>query len=59
MAAVNCLAYRGSDTVIKPQYAPAPAGADRGTKPHIATEVGQHQMWAAQFYGISTTRTTG
>jgi acetolactate synthase-1/2/3 large subunit len=31
----NCLAYRRTDESIKPQY---------------ATEVGQHQMWAAQFY---------
>lgn len=46
----NCLAYRGSQTTIKPQYAlqrleALTAGRDR----YIATEVGQHQMWAAQY----------
>ncbi|CAH1658100.1 acetolactate synthase/acetohydroxybutanoate synthase, catalytic subunit [Hyphomicrobiales bacterium] len=46
----NCLAYRRSDTVIKPQYALErlqALTADRET--YITTEVGQHQMWAAQF----------
>lgn len=46
----NCLAYKGSDTIIKPQYAlqrlqALTADRDR----YITTEVGQHQMWAAQF----------
>jgi acetolactate synthase-1/2/3 large subunit len=47
----NCLSYRGSKTVIKPQYALQrlyAATKDRDT--YITTEVGQHQMWAAQFY---------
>ncbi|UXU75139.1 MULTISPECIES: acetolactate synthase 3 large subunit [unclassified Paracoccus (in: a-proteobacteria)] len=46
----KCLAYRNSDQVIKPQYALErlqALTADRN--PYIATEVGQHQMWAAQF----------
>ena len=46
----NCLAYVRSDTVIKPQFALqrlAALTADRET--FITTEVGQHQMWAAQF----------
>ena len=48
--AVNCLAYRNSDTVIKPQYALQRLQAlTAAKKPYIATEVGQHQMWAAQF----------
>ena len=48
--AVNCLAYRNSDTVIKPQYALQRLQAlTAARKPYIATEVGQHQMWAAQF----------
>ncbi len=47
---VNCLAYRGSETVIKPQYALERLEAlTRGTDRYITTEVGQHQMWAAQF----------
>jgi acetolactate synthase-1/2/3 large subunit len=47
------LAYRNSDTVIKPQYALQrlyELTKDRDT--YITTEVGQHQMWAAQFFGF-------
>ena len=46
----DCLRYRKSKTVIKPQYALERLHAltkDRDT--YITTEVGQHQMWAAQF----------
>jgi acetolactate synthase-1/2/3 large subunit len=45
------LAYRPSDSEIKPQYAIERLYAltkDRDT--YITTEVGQHQMWAAQYY---------
>lgn len=49
--AVNCLAYKKSDQVIKPQY--ALERLRHFTKDHknfyVTTEVGQHQMWAAQF----------
>jgi len=44
------LAYKNSDTIIKPQYALERLHAltkDRDT--YITTEVGQHQMWAAQY----------
>jgi acetolactate synthase I/II/III large subunit len=44
------LAYKNSDTIIKPQYAVQRLQAltkDRDT--YITTEVGQHQMWAAQY----------
>jgi acetolactate synthase-1/2/3 large subunit len=47
----NSLAYRNSDEIIKPQYAIQrlyELTKDRDT--YITTEVGQHQMWAAQFY---------
>ncbi len=47
----DCLRYRPSTEVIKPQYAVERLYAltkDRDT--YITTEVGQHQMWAAQFY---------
>ncbi|MFL5138869.1 MAG: acetolactate synthase 3 large subunit [Microvirga sp.] len=47
----NCLAYRPSKELIKPQLAVERLYAltrDRDT--YITTEVGQHQMWAAQFY---------
>jgi acetolactate synthase-1/2/3 large subunit len=45
------LNYKNSDTIIKPQYALQrlyELTKDRDT--YITTEVGQHQMWAAQFY---------
>ena len=49
----DSLAYRNSDDVIMPQYAIQRLYAltrDRDT--YITTEVGQHQMWAAQHYGF-------
>ena len=47
---VKCLNYKNSKTVIKPQYAlqrleELTKNKDR----YITTEVGQHQMWAAQY----------
>ncbi len=46
----NCLAYRPSDQVIKPQYAVQRLyEAVKDKDVYISTEVGQHQMWAAQF----------
>ncbi|RDD73414.1 acetolactate synthase 3 large subunit [Paracoccus versutus] len=46
----NCLAYRNSDKVIKPQHALQRLQAlTAARKPYFTTEVGQHQMWAAQF----------
>jgi acetolactate synthase-1/2/3 large subunit len=45
------LAYRGSNDVIKPQYAIQRLyELTKGRDVYITTEVGQHQMWAAQFY---------
>jgi acetolactate synthase I/II/III large subunit len=49
----NSLAYRTSDRSIMPQHAIErlyQATKDRDV--YITTEVGQHQMWAAQFYGF-------
>ena len=46
----NCLAYEHSDTIIKPQYALERLQAlTLGKDVYFTTEVGQHQMWAAQF----------
>ncbi|MGO4914994.1 acetolactate synthase 3 large subunit [Pseudogemmobacter sp. W21_MBD1_M6] len=48
--AVKCLTYTGSDTIIKPQYALERLEALTKTRDrYITTEVGQHQMWAAQY----------
>ncbi|MEM1046433.1 MAG: acetolactate synthase 3 large subunit [Pseudomonadota bacterium] len=49
----KCLSYRNNDSVIMPQYALErlyELTKDRDT--YITTEVGQHQMWAAQYYGF-------
>ena len=46
----DCLKFKNSDKIIKPQH--ALKRLDFLTKkynPFITTEVGQHQMWAAQF----------
>src|SRR5580700_7167066 len=47
------LAYRPSDDIIKPQYAIQRLyELTRDRDVYITTEVGQHQMWAAQFFGF-------
>ncbi|MCE9522691.1 MAG: acetolactate synthase 3 large subunit [Alphaproteobacteria bacterium] len=47
----KCLAYKQSKDVIKPQYAIERLfDLTKGHNTYISTEVGQHQMWAAQFY---------
>ncbi len=46
----DCLSFKNSTKTIKPQYAVQRLEAlTRGRDRYIATEVGQHQMWAAQF----------
>ena len=45
------LAYKNSSTVIKPQYAIQRLyELTKDKDVYITTEVGQHQMWAAQFF---------
>jgi acetolactate synthase-1/2/3 large subunit len=49
--AQKCLAYRQSSDIIKPQYAIQRLyELTKGRDVYITTEVGQHQMWAAQFF---------
>lgn len=49
----KCLSYKGSQTTIKPQYALERLEAlTRDRDRYVTTEVGQHQMWAAQFLGF-------
>ena len=50
---VDCLKFTQQGKVIKPQY--ALSRLEELTKKHdryICTEVGQHQMWAAQYLGF-------
>ena len=50
---VKCLKYKNSDKIIKPQYALQRLEAlTKGHDRYITTEVGQHQMWAAQYLGF-------
>jgi acetolactate synthase I/II/III large subunit len=47
----NSLAYKNSNQIIKPQYAIQRLyELTKNRDTYITTEVGQHQMWAAQFY---------
>ncbi|MEI4263064.1 acetolactate synthase 3 large subunit [Roseovarius sp. D0-M9] len=50
---VDCLSFKQTGKVIKPQHALARLEAlTKGHDRYITTEVGQHQMWAAQYLGF-------
>ena len=49
----DCLAYKQEGPIIKPQYAIERLfQKTRDRDIFITTEVGQHQMWAAQYFGF-------
>jgi len=50
------LRYIDSNTVIKPQWPIQRVGEILGSKAIVSTDVGQHQMWTAQFYPFSFSR---
>ncbi len=51
--AKDCLAYKNAVDFIMPQYALQRLHTlTRDRDVYITTEVGQHQMWAAQFFGF-------
>jgi len=53
----ECLKYRPSDEVIKPQMVVETLHRlTRGSDAYITSDVGQHQMWAAQYYGFDQPR---
>ena len=54
----DCLAYdRGNLDVIKPQYViETLSKMTRGQDVYVTSDVGQHQMWAAQYYGFDEPR---
>jgi acetolactate synthase-1/2/3 large subunit len=53
----DCLAYKSSDEVIKPQMVVDTLWKlTRERDTYITSDVGQHQMWAAQFYKFDEPR---
>jgi acetolactate synthase-1/2/3 large subunit len=50
------LSFNDSDTKIKPQWPIVRVGELVGENAIISTDVGQHQMWTAQFYPFSYPR---
>jgi acetolactate synthase-1/2/3 large subunit len=50
------LGYEEEPGVIKPQWVIERIGQLLGEKANISTDVGQHQMWTAQFYPFSRPR---
>ncbi len=48
--ATECLKYQYSDEVIKPQYVLEQLYKVTRGNAFVTSDVGQHQMWAAQFY---------
>ncbi|MFL1706989.1 acetolactate synthase large subunit [Campylobacter sp. MOP7] len=53
---LNPLAYSDSDEILKPQWVIEETAKIAGDDTIISTDVGQHQMWAAQFYPFSRPR---
>jgi acetolactate synthase-1/2/3 large subunit len=52
----DCLKYDRSGTVIKPQWVIEKLYEVTGGDAFITSDVGQHQMWAAQFYKFDLPR---
>ncbi|MDA8416389.1 MAG: biosynthetic-type acetolactate synthase large subunit [Betaproteobacteria bacterium] len=46
----QCLHYEGSSTIIKPQFVVESLYQVTGGEAIVTSDVGQHQMWAAQYY---------
>ena len=47
---IDSLSYEQSEKVLKPEYAMQRLNAlTKGVAPFVSTDVGQHQMWAAQY----------
>ncbi len=54
--AKQCMKYAGSDEVIKPQFVVQKLWEVTHGDAFITSDVGQHQMWAAQYYGFNKPR---
>jgi acetolactate synthase-1/2/3 large subunit len=55
-AQLHPLTYHEDTDRIKPQWVIQRVGEILGDKANISTDVGQHQMWSAQFYPFSRPR---
>ncbi len=54
--AKKSLDYKNSDTIIKPQFVVEKLWEITGGDAFITSDVGQHQMWAAQYYKFDKPR---
>jgi acetolactate synthase-1/2/3 large subunit len=52
----DCLKYDRSSAIIKPQYVIQKLHEVTGGDAFVTSDVGQHQMWAAQFYKFDKPR---
>ena len=52
----NCLKYNRNSPIIKPQYVVEKLWEVTGGDAYITSDVGQHQMWAAQYYKFDQPR---
>jgi acetolactate synthase I/II/III large subunit len=53
----DCLSYKNSSEVIKPQFVVEKLWElTKGSDAYITSDVGQHQMWAAQYYRFEEPR---
>ncbi len=52
----NCLGYDSDSELIKPQYVIEKLYELTGGDAFVTSDVGQHQMWAAQFYKFDKPR---
>ena len=54
--AKNCLKYNHTSPIIKPQFVVEKLWEVSGGDAFVTTDVGQHQMWAAQYYKFDQPR---
>jgi acetolactate synthase-1/2/3 large subunit len=52
----NCMAYKNSNEIIKPQFVIEKLWEVTGGDAYVTSDVGQHQMWAAQYYRFDKPR---